>query len=100
MNSIIPIITNQPLDILIGALVGYFASIYKSKNNTNASLSKTYTEAVSQEIKQLRSDIDEYRNKIDSLQTINNNLAEQNSKLIKKLNDSLKEKRRKDNYDK
>lgn len=87
MNNILPIITNQPLDILIGALVGYFASIYKSKNTTNVSLSKTYTDAIATEIKQMRVDIEDYRARIDSLQKTNDNLANQNSKLIQQIKD-------------
>lgn len=87
MNNILPIITNQPLDILIGALVGYFASIYKSKNIAKVSLSKTYTDAIATEIKQMRSDIEEYRARIDSLQKINENLANQNSNLIQQIKD-------------
>lgn len=82
MNNLLPLITNQPLDVLIGALVGYFASIYKYKNNTTISLSKTYAEATSQEIKQLQSDIVSYRERIDILQKANENLADQNYKLI------------------
>ena len=87
MNNILPILTNQPLDILIGALVGYFASIYKSKNTTNASLSKTYTDAIATEIKQMRSDIEDYRARIDSLQKTNDNLATQNSNLVQQIKD-------------
>lgn len=87
MNNILPIITNQPLDILIGALVGYFASIYKSKNTTNASLSKTYTDAIAAEIKQMHADIENYRARIDSLEKINDNLAAQNSNLIQQIKD-------------
>ena len=87
MNNILPIITNQPLDILIGALVGYFASIYKSKNTTHASLSKTYAEAIAVEIKQLQSDINNYRDRINALQKINDDLANQNNKLIQQVKD-------------
>ena len=87
MNNILPIITNQPLDILIGALVGYFASIYKSKNTTNVSLSKTYTDAIAIEIKQMQSDINDYRIRINTLQKINENLANQNSKLVQQIKD-------------
>lgn len=87
MNNILPILTNQPLDILIGALVGYFASIYKSKNTTNASLSKTYADAIATEIKQMRLDIEDYRARIDLLQKTNDNLATQNSNLIQQIKD-------------
>lgn len=87
MNNILPIITNQPLDVLIGALVGYFASIYKSKNTANASLSKTYADAIAIEIKQLQSDINVYRDRINALQKINENLASQNNKLIQQIKD-------------
>ncbi|MGL5141426.1 MAG: hypothetical protein ACRC69_08560 [Acinetobacter baumannii] len=87
MNNILPIITNQPLDVLIGALVGYFASIYKSKNTTNASLSKTYADAIAIEIKQMQSDINVYRDRINTLQKINENLASQNNKLIQQIKD-------------
>lgn len=87
MNNILPIITNQPLDVLIGALVGYFASIYKSKNTTNASLSKTYADAIAIEIKQMQSDINVYRDRINALQKINENLASQNNKLIQQIKD-------------
>lgn len=87
MNNILPIITNQPLDVLIGALVGYFASIYKSKNTTNASLSKTYADAIAIEIKQMQSDINIYRDRINVLQKINENLASQNNKLIQQIKD-------------
>lgn len=87
MNNILPIITNQPLDVLIGALVGYFASIYKSKNTTNASLSKTYADAIAIEIKQMQSDINVYRDRINVLQKINENLASQNNKLIQQIKD-------------
>ena len=87
MNSILPILTNQPLDILIGALVGYFASIYKSKNTANVSLSKTYADAIAIEIKQLQSDINAYRDRINALQKINENLASQNNKLIQQIKD-------------
>ena len=87
MNNILPIITNQPLDILIGALVGYLASIYKSKNTTNVSLSKTYTDAIAIEIKQMQSDINDYRIRINTLQKINENLANQNSKLVQQIKD-------------
>lgn len=93
MTNILPIITNQPLDILIGALIGYLASIYKSKNTTNASLSKTYTNAIATEIKQLQSDIDTYRNRINTLQKINENLANQNSKLIQQIRDLQNQKK-------
>ena len=92
MNNILPIITNQPLDILIGALVGYFASIYKSKNTTTVSLSKTYTDAIATEIKQMRSDIDDYRARIDLLQKTNDNLATQNSNLIQQIKDLTNQK--------
>ena len=87
MNNILPIITNQPLDILIGALVGYLASIYKSKNTANVSLSKTYTDAIAIEIKQMQSDINDYRIRINTLQKINENLANQNSKLVQQIKD-------------
>lgn len=87
MNNILPIITNQPLDILIGALVGYFASIYKSKNTTHVSLSKTYTDAIAIEIKQMQSDINIYRDRIKTLQKINENLANQNDKLVRQIKD-------------
>lgn len=87
MNNILPIITNQPLDILIGALVGYFASIYKSKTTTRVSLSKTYTDAIAIEIKQMQSDINIYRDRIKTLQKINENLTKQNNKLIQQIKD-------------
>ena len=87
MNNILPIITNQPLDILIGALVGYFASIYKSKSTTRVSLSKTYADAIATEIKQMHSDIEGYRARIDSLQKTNDNLATQNSNLVQQIKD-------------
>lgn len=87
MNNILPIITNQPLDILIGALVGYFASIYKSKTTTHVSLSKTYTDAIAIEIKQMQSDINIYRDRIKTLQKTNENLAKQNNKLIQQIKD-------------
>lgn len=85
MNNILPFITNQPLDIFIGALVGYFASIYKSKNTAKVSLSKTYTDAIAIEIKQMRSDIEDYRARINLLQKTNDNLAAQNSNLIQQI---------------
>jgi len=87
MNNILPILTNQPLDILIGALVGYFASIYKSKSTAKVSLSKTYVDAINIEIKQMRSDIEDYRARIDLLQKTNDNLATQNSNLIQQIKD-------------
>lgn len=87
MNNILPIITNQPLDILIGALVGYFASIYKSRNTTHVSLSKMYTDAIAIEIKQLQADVNDYRDRIVALQKINDDLANQNNKLIQQVKD-------------
>lgn len=93
MNNILPIITNQPLDILIGALVGYFASIYKSKNTTSASLSKTYADAIATEIKQMQSDINNYRDRINALQKINDDLANQNNKLIQQIKDLQNQKK-------
>ena len=87
MNNILPIITNQPLDVLIGALVGYFASIYKSKNTATVSLSKTYTDAIDTEIKRMQSDISVYRARIDLLQKTNDNLVAQNSNLVQQIKD-------------
>ena len=93
MNNILPIITNQPLDIFIGALVGYFASIYRSKSTTRVSLSKTYADAIATEIKQMQSDINDYRDRIHALQKINDDLANQNNKLIQQIKDLQNQKK-------